>query len=86
MPFLRKKKKSFDEEQLSKGLVKYGNEWITPAEKFKREQLAKTKVPVVIEKETIIKEEIVKVRCQYCGTEYNAKLDRCPYCGGRKGS
>lgn len=84
MRFLKKKKKkrSFEEEQLSKGLIKYGNEWITPAEKFKRERLATTGVPIVREKETIIKKEIVKVRCRYCGTVYDLKLDRCPHCGG----
>jgi len=82
MGFFRKKeKKSFEEEQRAKGLIKWGDEWITPAEKFRREQ---TSVPVVREKETIVTKEIVKVRCQYCGTTYNiAELDRCPHCGGK---
>jgi len=83
MGFLRKKKKSFEEEQLAKGLIKWGDEWITPAEKFRRERTV-TSMPVIREKETIVSREIVKVRCQYCGTMYNiAELDRCPHCGGK---
>ena len=83
MPFFKKKKKSFEEEQLAKGLVKYGDEWITPAEKYRRERVG-VNVPIIREKETIISKEIVKIRCQYCGTEYNtAEHDRCPHCGGK---
>jgi DNA-directed RNA polymerase subunit RPC12/RpoP len=83
-PFGKKKKKSFEEEQMSRGLIKYGDEWITPAEKFRRERLTGTNMPIVREKETIISKEIVKIRCQYCGTAYNiAESDRCPYCGGK---
>lgn len=83
MPFFKKKKKSFEEEQLSKGLVKYGDEWITPAEKYRRERVG-VNVPLIREKETIISKEVVKIRCQYCGTVYNiAERDRCPHCGGK---
>jgi len=31
----------------------------------------------------IIKEVIVKIRCDYCGNLFNEALDRCPTCGGR---
>jgi hypothetical protein len=83
MGLFRKKKKSFEEEQLSKGLIKYGDEWITPAEKYKRERVG-TSVPLIREKETIVSREIVKIRCQYCGTTYNiAESDRCTHCGGK---
>jgi uncharacterized membrane protein len=34
-------------------------------------------VQQVIEKEVVI----VKIRCAYCNTLYDATLDRCPYCG-----
>jgi len=67
-------------------LVKWGNEWVTPAEKFRREQMmaSASSAPIVREKETIVSKEIVKVRCQYCGTLYNiAEHDRCPHCGGK---
>lgn len=83
MPFFKKKKKSFEEEQLAKGLVKYGDEWITPAEKYRRERVG-VNVPLIREKETVISKEVVKIRCQYCGTTYDiAKFDRCPHCGGK---
>ena len=32
-------------------------------------------------REVIQKEIIVKIRCSYCNTLYDATLDRCPYCG-----
>jgi len=77
--FKRKKEKSFEERQREKGLIKYGNEWITPAEKYRREYLLKANIPVLREKETIITKEVVKVRCQYCGTVYNiTEHNRCP--------
>jgi rubrerythrin len=84
MGFLRKKKqRTFEEEQLSKGLIKSGDEWITPAEKFRRERTVPS-MSIVREKETITIKEIVKIRCQYCGTTYNiAESDRCPHCGGK---
>ena len=83
MRFFKKKKKSFEEEQLSKGLIKCGDEWITPAEKYRREHVG-TNVPLIREKETIVSKEIVKIRCQSCGTTYNiAESDRCPHCGGK---
>ena len=83
MPFIGKKKKSFEEQQLSKGLIKCGDEWITPAEKYRRERVA-TNVLLIRDKETIVSKEIVKLRCQYCGTTYNiAECDRCPHCGGK---
>jgi len=41
-----------------------------------------TQVPVK-EKETIIKEVIVKVRCSHCGNLYDERGDKCPNCGGR---
>jgi len=84
MVFFRKKeKKSFEEEQLAKGLIKHGNEWITPAEKYRRERVG-TGQPLIQEKETIIAKEIVKIKCPYCGTTYNiAEYDRCPHCGGK---
>lgn len=82
MGFFKKKKKSFEEEQMSKGLVKYGDEWITPAEKYRRERLG-VNVPVIREKETIVTREVVKMRCKYCGTVFNiAENDKCPHCGG----
>jgi rubrerythrin len=81
MGFFKKKKKSFEEEQMSRGLIKYGDEWITPAEKYRREHLG-ANVPVVREKETIVTKEIVKIRCKYCGTVFNiAENDKCPHCG-----
>lgn len=81
MDFFKKKKKSFEEEQMSKGLIKYGDEWITPAEKYRRERLGMN-VPVIREKETIVTKEIVKMRCKYCGTVFNiAENDKCPHCG-----
>jgi len=81
LPFFRKKKKQ--EDPRSKGLVKWGNEWITPAEKFRREQMV-VSTPIIREKETIVSKEIVKIRCPYCGTLYNiAEHDRCPHCGGK---
>ncbi|NWF87045.1 hypothetical protein HXY32_04470 [Candidatus Bathyarchaeota archaeon] len=81
MGFFKKKKKSFEEEQMAKGLVKYGDEWITPAEKYRRERLG-ANVPVIREKETIVTKEIVKMRCKYCGTVFNiAENDKCPHCG-----
>jgi hypothetical protein len=39
--------------------------------------------PVIREKETIIKEVIVKVRCSHCGNLYNERENKCPNCGGR---
>lgn len=35
----------------------------------------------VIEKEII--REIVKIRCPYCNSVYDEKLDKCPNCGAR---
>lgn len=32
-------------------------------------------------REVIQKEVIVKIRCSYCNTLFDATLDRCPYCG-----
>lgn len=32
-------------------------------------------------REVIQKEVVVKIRCSYCNTLYDATLDRCPYCG-----
>lgn len=37
---------------------------------------------VIREKEIIY--EIVKVRCPYCNTLYDATYDKCPYCGGKR--
>lgn len=81
MGIFKKKKKSFEEEQVAKGLIKYGDEWITPAEKYRREHLG-VNVPVIREKETIVTKEVVKMRCKYCGTVFNiAENDKCPNCG-----
>jgi rubrerythrin len=81
--FRKRGKKSFEEEQRAKGLIKYGDEWITPAEKYRREQLGSSQ-PLIRERETIVAKEIVKIKCPYCGTAYNmADHDRCPHCGGK---
>jgi len=37
--------------------------------------------PVIREKEII--REIVKIRCPYCNSLYDEKLDKCPNCGAR---
>jgi len=29
------------------------------------------------------KEVIVKVRCSYCGNQFDETLDKCPYCGAK---
>ena len=34
-------------------------------------------------KERIIIREVVKIKCPYCGTLYDQKNDRCPFCGGK---
>jgi hypothetical protein len=34
----------------------------------------------VIQKEVVV----VKIRCAYCNTLYDATLDRCPYCGATR--
>jgi hypothetical protein len=39
----------------------------------------------IVRERTIIK-EIVKIRCQYCNNLYEEKYDKCPYCGGKRGS
>jgi rubrerythrin len=81
LQFFKKKKGQSEEDPRSKGLVKWGDEWITPAEKYRREHLG-ANVPVIREKETIVTKEIVKIRCKYCGTVFNiAENDKCPHCG-----
>ena len=34
-----------------------------------------------IREEVVKKEVIVKVRCSYCGSQYDETLDKCPNCG-----
>jgi hypothetical protein len=45
-----------------------------------REQVS----PQTVKEKEIIKEVIVKIRCQYCGNAYDETLDKCPYCGGKR--
>jgi flagellar biosynthesis/type III secretory pathway M-ring protein FliF/YscJ len=33
--------------------------------------------------EIVKKEVIVKVRCSYCGNQFDEILDKCPYCGAK---
>jgi len=40
--------------------------------------------PIVKEREII--REIVKIRCPYCNNLYDEKYDKCPYCGGKRGT
>lgn len=35
-------------------------------------------------RERIIIREVIKIKCPYCGTVYEHKNDRCPFCGGRQ--
>lgn len=37
----------------------------------------------VVGKEMAKKEVIVKVRCSYCGNQFDETLDKCPYCGAK---
>ncbi len=36
-----------------------------------------------IREEVVKKEVIVKIRCSYCGNQFDETLDKCPYCGAR---
>jgi rubrerythrin len=45
-------------------------------------QLLDTQQQVVGE-EMAKKEAIVKVRCSYCGNQFDETLDKCPYCGAK---
>lgn len=33
--------------------------------------------------EMVKKEVIVKVRCSYCGNQFDETLDKCPHCGAK---
>jgi hypothetical protein len=35
----------------------------------------------IVREEVVKKEVIVKVRCSYCGSQYDETLDKCPNCG-----
>jgi membrane protein implicated in regulation of membrane protease activity len=37
----------------------------------------------VVGEEMAKKEVIVKVRCSYCGNQFDETLDKCPYCGAK---
>ncbi len=37
----------------------------------------------VVGEEMAKKEIIVKVRCSYCGNQFDESLDKCPYCGAK---
>jgi len=39
--------------------------------------------PQVVREKEIIR-EVVKIRCSYCGTLYDQKLDKCPNCGAKQ--
>jgi hypothetical protein len=41
---------------------------------------AKSSEPSVM-KEKIVIREIVKIKCQYCGTLYEQRFSKCPHCG-----
>lgn len=71
----------YERQQRAKGLEKYVNKsgntlWGTPEHVAEWARMDKASV------EVIIKKEIVKIRCQYCGKLYNEPLDSCPNCGG----
>jgi hypothetical protein len=73
-----------------KGFIKYTDEngntkWRAP------EQLAEwtkaEKVDVTFKNnsmEMVIEKEGPKIRCSYCGTVYDEKLDKCPNCGASR--
>jgi hypothetical protein len=78
MGFLGKKKqRTFEEEQLSKGLIKSGDEWITPAEKFRRERTVAA--PIIIKE--VVKEGVEMVNCVYCQALMPTTSIKCPHCG-----
>jgi len=37
----------------------------------------------VVGKEMAKKEVIIKIRCSYCGNQFDETLDKCPYCGAK---
>ncbi len=37
----------------------------------------------VVGEEMAKKEVIVKVRCSYCGNQFDETLDKCPHCGAK---
>ena len=40
--------------------------------------------PQQVIKEKIIVKEVVKIKCQYCGTLYDQTASKCPHCGGNR--
>jgi hypothetical protein len=44
----------------------------------------KEEPPAAGVREKIIIREVIKIKCPYCGTVYEQKNDRCPFCGGRQ--
>lgn len=77
MGLLRKKKQmTFEEEQLAKGLIKVGDEWITRAEKFRRERTVAA--PIIIKE--VVKEDVEMVSCVYCQGLMPATSTKCPHC------
>jgi len=76
----RLKEEEFEKKQKLRGLIKYtdkkGNvRWGTP-EEVKQWELKDRTI-----RETIIEKEILKIKCRYCGTLFDARLDKCPHCG-----
>jgi rubrerythrin len=84
------KVEKFEREQQAKGLAKYvgknGNiQWGTPEQV--EEWTTEDKVrDAIIQKELgiLLKKEVVKVRCPYCGELYDEQLSKCPNCGASR--
>lgn len=62
-------------EEYEKQAIK-GEVTTIPTEKGKEKE--------IIREKEIIKEVIVKIRCNYCDHLYDETLDRCPYCGAKR--
>jgi hypothetical protein len=57
-------------------MILYGA-WPQKETPISTEPMTQPEAQQVIQKEVVV----VKVRCAYCNTLYDATLDRCPYCG-----
>lgn len=79
----RMSEEKFEQQQNSKGLHKYVNKkgeimWGSPDQVAEWARLDRASVEVVIKK------EVVKIRCPYCGSLYDEHLNRCPHCNGNR--
>jgi DNA-directed RNA polymerase subunit RPC12/RpoP len=55
----------------------------TPQQTYQQPQFQPAPQTTQIIREREITREIVKVRCQYCGSLYDERENRCPDCGAR---